>query len=121
MTILFFKCDSFRYYRAAEDLLQKEKGPVRLESIQARLLQCFYLLTLSRFNHAWSVFGSVVSQIFVMGLHRQSKAHSAAKKDLVYAECCKRTFWSAYMLDKFLSLSLNRPQYLRDDSIDQVG
>ncbi|KAM5381609.1 hypothetical protein ACJA88_004684 [Fusarium oxysporum] len=45
---------SSRYYLAAEHQLSKESGSIRLTSVQARLLQCYYLGTQSRVNHCWS-------------------------------------------------------------------
>jgi hypothetical protein len=31
----------------------------------------------------------------------------------------KRVFWSSYIMDKYLSSALGRPQLLRDEDIDQ--
>ena len=62
---------SFRYFQAADRLLSAETGEIRLESVQARLLVCGYLLSRSRINHAWSVFGTIVSQIYAISLHSQ--------------------------------------------------
>jgi hypothetical protein len=35
------------------------------------------------------------------------------------AECRRRTFWSAYSLDNYLSTALGRPRTFHDDDIDQ--
>lgn len=110
--------DSFRYFQAAEELLVQEKGEIRLESIVARLLQCFYLLERSRMNQAWNVFGTVVSYIYAFGLHRSLDSNSLP--DLIQRECCRRSFWVAYNLDKHLALCLGRPQYFYDETVDQV-
>jgi transcription factor-like protein len=37
----------------------------------------------------------------------------------VQAECRRRTFWSAYSLDNYLSTALGRPRTFHDDDIDQ--
>lgn len=111
---------SFRYFQAADDLLKREKGEIRLESVQARLLMCFYLTSRSRVNHAWSVFGTVVSQIFATQMHRKEKIDTKGKKDLIHVESVKRTFWAAYTVDKYFALAFNRPEYLSDEHIDQV-
>ncbi|KAL1899117.1 hypothetical protein Sste5346_003039 [Sporothrix stenoceras] len=119
---------SVRYYLAAEHLLAKEKGSVRLTSVQARLLQCYYLLTRSRINHCWNQFGTVTRLALAIGLHRNKRpdapiAHRGAGNGgdhlgLIESECRRRTFWCAYTLDAYLSLSLGRPPTFHDDDID---
>jgi mevalonate pyrophosphate decarboxylase len=59
----------------------------------------------------------MVNMIFVLGIHR--KKQKLNSDDLVQLECAKRTFWQAYMLDKYLACSLGRPPMLRDEDIDQ--
>lgn len=34
-------------------------------------------------------------------------------------DCRKRVFWSAYTLDRYLSVILGRPRIFRDEDIDQ--
>ncbi|KAL0937066.1 fungal specific transcription factor domain-containing protein [Colletotrichum truncatum] len=107
---------SIRYFMAASQQLSKEQGTVRLESIQARLLQCLWLLSLSRINHCWSLFGTVARLAFAIGLHRGRVADSL---DHIQLECRRRTFWSAYSLDNYLSTALGRPRTFHEDDIDQ--
>lgn len=38
---------------------------------------------------------------------------------LVEIECRRRTFWSAYSLDNYLSMALGRPRTFNDKDIDQ--
>ncbi|KAJ0423359.1 hypothetical protein BJY00DRAFT_321982 [Aspergillus carlsbadensis] len=109
---------SGRYFRAANQQLSKEGGPVRLASIQARLCQCLWLLSQSRINHCWSLFGTVSRLIFALGLHRQRHARSSTMTQ-VEIECRRRTFWSAYSLDNYLSTALGRPRTFNDKDIDQ--
>ncbi len=90
---------------------------MKLASIQARLLQCIYLLARSRVNQTFSKFATVVNLIFALGIHR--KHRRIETDDLVDIECSKRTLWAAYMVDKYLSSSVGRPQMLRDEDIDQ--
>ena len=113
--------NSFRYFQAAERQLDTETGQIQLSSIQARVMQCFYLISRSRLNQCWSIFGTVSNLIYALGIHRKPKSERAASKDLIITECSKRTFWGAYTLDKYLSLALGRPQSFRDDDIDQVS
>ncbi|PTB36475.1 uncharacterized protein TrAFT101_010360 [Trichoderma asperellum] len=107
---------SVRYFLAAHQLLSREKGAIRLESIQARLLQCLWLLSESRINHCWNLFGTAARLAYAIGLHR--KRH-ADRIDRIEVECRRRTFWSAYALDNYLSMALGRPRTFHDDDIDQ--
>ncbi|KAI1420474.1 transcriptional regulatory protein GAL4 [Xylaria sp. FL1777] len=110
---------STRYFLAAEHQLTKERGPIRLTSAQARLTQCYYLLTQSRINHCWSLFGTVSHLILALGLNRTTcpkKTNDESR--IVEVECRRRTFWCAYTLDAFLSVALGRPRSFHDDDIN---
>lgn len=110
--------NSARYYLAAEHQLSKEKGSIRLASIQARLTQCMYLLTQSRINHCWSLFGTVSNLALAIGLNRNRRTDTSSGLSQIEAECCRRTFWCAYTLDAYLSVVLGRPRLLHDEDID---
>ncbi|KAE8307280.1 hypothetical protein BDV41DRAFT_582504 [Aspergillus transmontanensis] len=90
---------SVRYFRAANQQLAKEQGPVRLASVQARLCQCLWLLSQSRINHCWSLFGTVARLIFALGLHRNRHASSSSMTRL--------------------EIECRRPDFLDDKDIDQ--
>ena len=83
---------------------------------------CFYILTRSRLNHCWSLFGTTARHILALGLHRKKakfQGGSGSATDLVEVECRKRLFWCAYNLDKYLSAIFGRPCAFHDDDIDQ--
>lgn len=110
---------SLRYYLAAERQLNKERGSISLTSVQARLLQCMYLLTQSRINHCWSLFGTVSRLAYAIGLNRKDRwPGSSNRSDKVDIQCRRRTFWSAFTLDTFLSAALGRPQSFDTEEID---
>ncbi|SCO91314.1 uncharacterized protein FRV6_15442 [Fusarium oxysporum] len=109
---------SVRYFRAADHQLSMELGAVRLASVQARLCQCLWLLSQSRINHCWSLFGTVARLALALGLHRSRNARSDSMSR-VEIECRRRTFWSAYSLDNYLSAALGRPRTFHDRDIDQ--
>ncbi|KAF2821827.1 fungal-specific transcription factor domain-containing protein [Ophiobolus disseminans] len=111
--------NSARYFFAAEHQLSKERGAVRLASVQARLLQCFYLLTQSRINHCWNLFGTLSHLAFAIGLHRGRKCEPSTTVDYVEQESRRRLFWCAYSLDKYLAAALGRPRTFKDEDIDQ--
>ena len=56
--------------------------------------------------------------MFSSGLNRAHKPSES--QDLVEIECERRVFWAVYVMDKYLSSALGRPQLLRDEDIDQV-
>ncbi|KAL3964986.1 hypothetical protein ACCO45_001990 [Purpureocillium lilacinum] len=103
-------------------LVDVEMGPPRLESAQARLVQVLYLLTTSRFNRAWFVFGSALQLISALGLHRRAnpKKRKVTREDYIQTQCGLRLFWSAYILDNYLGVVFGRPRHYNDDDIDQV-
>lgn len=113
------KEDSARYFIAAEQQLTKERGSIRLTSVQARLAQCFYLLGRSRINHCWSLFGTTAHLVLAIGLNRNRRGYPSAEFDRVETECRRRTFWCAYSLDSYLSAALGRPRTFHEDDIDQ--
>ncbi|KAF2711304.1 hypothetical protein K504DRAFT_374243 [Pleomassaria siparia CBS 279.74] len=113
------RLDSARYFFAAERLLAKERGAMRLASVQARLGQCFYLLAQSRINHCWSLFGTTAHLALAIGLHRSRRGDCSGATDYVDLENRRRLFWCAYTLDKYLAAALGRPQTFRDEDIDQ--
>ncbi|KAK9354802.1 fungal-specific transcription factor domain-containing protein [Lipomyces doorenjongii] len=115
-----YKDNSAVYFHAAERQLAIETGRPRLSSVQARLVQCFYLLSCSRINHCRSLFGTTAHLIQALGLHRRQKHLSTQNTvDYIEQECRKRVFWAAYSLDKYLSAVLGRPSIFHDNDIDQ--
>jgi Fungal specific transcription factor domain len=108
------------YFAAAERRIAEETGPVRLESVQARLAQCIYLLGSSRINQAWYTFGTASQMVHALGIHRKRFSQSlGGSSNLLEVEMRKRVFWAAYTLDKYLSIILGRPRVFRDEEIDQ--
>lgn len=110
---------SARYFLAAEQQLSKERGSVRLTSVQARLAQCFFLLSQSRVNHCWSLFGTTAHLALAIGLNRNRRPDPAGGYNHIDVECRRRTFWCLYNLDNYLSAALGRPRTFHDEDIDQ--
>jgi hypothetical protein len=109
---------SARYFLAAEHNLSKETGSITLTSVQARLTQCYYLLTQSRINHCWSLFGTVSHLALAIGLNRNRRPDIATGLNYIEVECRRRTFWCAYTLDAYLSAALGRPRTFHDEDMD---
>lgn len=110
--------NSTRYFLAADQQLTRERGSIRLTSVQVRLTQCCYLLTQSRINHCWSLFGTVSRLALALGLNRNRRPDATSGLGIVEAESRRRTFWCAYTLDAYLSVTLGRPRSFHDDDID---
>lgn len=115
--------ESDALFCAAMQLTDSEMGFPRLESAQARLIQVLYLLQTSRMNKAWYTFGNAYQIISSLGLHRrqhrQPSASFGERSDYIAHQCAKRVFWTAYTIDKYLSVVFGRPRLLHDDEIDQ--
>ncbi|CAG9977981.1 unnamed protein product [Clonostachys byssicola] len=107
------------FFAASDHHLRQESGGIRLTSIQARLVLCFLLLAQSRVNSAWSLFGTVANLVLAIGLHRRKKREGNGGTDLIEHECRKRAFWSAYILDNYLSAGLGRPRSFHEEDLDQ--
>ncbi|KAL2870950.1 putative NRPS-like enzyme [Aspergillus lucknowensis] len=118
--LMIFAVSTERWYMASKKVLSLEFGPPRLETVQARLGQCLYLLSSSRANECWYTFGTAVQLVTAIGLHRKCAA-KLSKNGISYLEreLRKRILWSAYTLDKYLNVIFGRPRLLHDGDIDQ--
>lgn len=102
----------------AQRLVAAARGRPRLEIVQASLIQVFYLLMTCRMNQAWYTFGGVLQLIAALGLHRlRNSAQAAHDEDYVKTQCCKRTFWTAYILDRYIGVTMGRPNHFHDEDI----
>lgn len=111
---------SERWYAASKYMTSLESGPPRLETIQARLGQCLYLLSSSRANECWYLFGTALQVVTALGLHRKVPPKlSKSGCSYLELELRKRIFWSAYTLDKYLSIMFGRLRLLHDEDLDQ--
>lgn len=109
-------------YSISARLADEEHGFPKLESAQVRIVQVLYLLTTSRFNRGWYVFGTALQLISALGLHRRVNAKWARRSstDYIHTQCGIRTFWSAYILDNYLGVVFGRPRHFHDEDIDQA-
>lgn len=110
--------DAEAFFQAAQSRLGSETGKPRLESVQARMAACLYLMHTSRPNQAWYTFGITVQILMALGMHR-NRPSTAPHMDCITSECRKRVFWSAYALDTYLSVILGRPALIHIDDVDQ--
>jgi hypothetical protein len=106
------------YYEQAKWLLDNEPGPASLSSVQARIAICLYLLSTARVNECRFTFGFTTTLVTALGLHRRY-ATKRLRLDAIETECCKRAFWSVYVIDGYLSVILGRPRSFQEKDIDQ--
>ncbi|KAI6762490.1 hypothetical protein HG530_008470 [Fusarium avenaceum] len=98
---------------------EKNLGYPKLETAQAKLIQVLYLLTTSRFNRAWYMFGNTLQLVSALGLHRRVPQREKTSMDYIRVQCGIRTFWTVYILDNYLGVIFGRPRHYHDDDIDQ--
>lgn len=108
-------------YLVANALVEQETALPTLESAQARVVQVLFLLTTSRMNQAWYTFGTAIQLISALGLHRKASKRQLEfpKDNYITIQCRRRTFWTAYILDKYLGVIFGRPGHYNDDEMDQ--
>ncbi|GAA6039035.1 hypothetical protein JCM8097_000167 [Rhodosporidiobolus ruineniae] len=89
--------------------------PARLPSVQLHLATTHLFLGLSRYQSAWLSFGTAARLSLLLGLHRASPLGTDADVDAKR----RRVFWSALMMDRFLSLILGLPAFYNEADVSQ--
>ncbi|KAF2137597.1 uncharacterized protein K452DRAFT_291415 [Aplosporella prunicola CBS 121167] len=87
-----------------------------LHSLQALFAAQLYLLTAGSFRSSSAIGGTLAKSLFHAGLHRCPYRYpqlSEHERDLR-----KRLFWSAYVVDRYLSQGLGLPLGFQDSDID---
>ncbi|KAJ5174051.1 uncharacterized protein N7500_001982 [Penicillium coprophilum] len=112
---------SERWFALSKLMSSIESGAPQLETVQARLNRSLYLLASSRASECWFAFGMTVQFLTVLNIHRKwpSTMVQEGKGTYLEQELRKRIFWSAYTLDKYLSVMFGRPRLLHDEDFDQ--
>lgn len=112
---------SDEFYILSARLADDEAGFPRLESAQAKTIHVLYLLTTSRFDQAWYIFGNAIQLVVALGLHRSDnwRRGRSSRNDYIHAQCGIRTFWSVYIIDNYLAAIFGRPRHFHDEDINQ--
>ena len=87
-----------------------------MESLQAAMSVQLFLISMLRLNAASRVHGIILRLILQMGLHRCPRRFETFTTS--EADIRRRIFWSAYIVDRYLSQCLGLPITLRDDDAD---
>ena len=87
-----------------------------IRSLQALLAVELYLITVMSLRAASTVHGTLVRMLYHTGFHRCPFRFVQLPRSM--CDLRKRVFWSAYILDRFLSQALGHPTAIRDDEVD---
>ncbi|EXJ85720.1 hypothetical protein A1O1_06088 [Capronia coronata CBS 617.96] len=108
------------HYAAALRYLDAPLQVHGLESVQALLLLAIFSVRTSGSSGTlggWHVLGLAMRMAVELGLHRKSKPRDR-RFDPYQRELRKRVFWTAYILDRTLCITLGRPFAVAEHEID---
>ncbi|KAF4534013.1 uncharacterized protein LTHEOB_3626 [Lasiodiplodia theobromae] len=100
---------------ATQNYLQGLMKADNMQTVQGLCLVTVFAINEQRSANAWHVAGQAMRFAIDLGLHRMP---AKPQLDLFDVEMRKRVFWSAYSLDRNVSLALGRPFAIRDAEIN---
>ncbi|VTT74379.1 unnamed protein product [Fusarium fujikuroi] len=100
------------YFQRAMALTAATSGHHSIQQVTLLLVQCFYLLTVSKTDSCWTTLGQAVRIAQSIGLHVESP--SPKSRSATVLERRRRIWHSIYVLDRLLSLQLGRPPAIHD-------
>ena len=109
------------YYSNATRYADEALQVPGVERVQSLLLLALYILrTPSSISNlgGWHIIGFAVRYAVELGMHRNIKCGGPRAQDPYRIEIRRRVFWSAYVLDRAVSLTLGRPFALSENDID---
>ncbi|KAE8382480.1 fungal-specific transcription factor domain-containing protein [Aspergillus bertholletiae] len=109
------------YYANAARYVDEALQVPGIERIQSLLILALYILrTPSSISNlgGWHIIGFAVRYAVELGMHRNIKCGGPRAQDPYRMEIRRRVFWSAYVLDRAVSLTLGRPFALSENDID---
>ncbi|KAK1997314.1 fungal-specific transcription factor domain-containing protein [Colletotrichum falcatum] len=101
---------------AYADIIQECLAREDLESIQILVLVALYSLFDPKGISTWSIAGIVSRQAMLLGLSRRSSEDK--RLSAMDIELRHRLFWSIYVLDRMMAISLGLPAALIDENVD---
>ncbi|KDN68043.1 putative fungal specific transcription factor domain-containing protein [Colletotrichum sublineola] len=101
---------------AYADIIQEYLAREDLESVQILVLVALYSLFDPKGISTWSIAGIVSRQAMLLGLSRRSsEGKNLSAMDI---ELRHRLFWSIFVLDRMMAISLGLPVALVDENVD---
>ncbi|KAM0746562.1 hypothetical protein T439DRAFT_329671 [Meredithblackwellia eburnea MCA 4105] len=107
-----------QYYDKAMNHLEIIVVRHDLKNVQALMLMVMYYFRSSDSPSVWFVCGIIIRLCVSLGLHRKLRGPRAATISPYVLQLRKRLFWTAYYLDRMMSMSLGRPMGISDRDID---
>lgn len=105
---------SDQHYDLAFDELEHMLQLRDSRTINYLLLMALYCTRAPRDPGAWTYIGAAMRLCVELGLHRRPRRQQPS----VDSEMDKRRFWTAYFLDRDISIALGRPPSISDHDID---
>ncbi|EJT99485.1 hypothetical protein DACRYDRAFT_101187 [Dacryopinax primogenitus] len=108
----------WQWFLTADDLVGKRQvtGRGDLALLQFTVYEAFYLMHADKWNAAYNISGLACRLCFQNGLHQQSRYGPDCTP--FYVHLRQRILWTAYYLDRRISLSCGRPYAMRDLDLD---
>jgi len=110
--------------RALLEALDNKESDMRtcpIEQVQSWILLTFYEFTKCSYRRAWLSAGRVFRLVHLARLHNldnpKFQSISELEMDSIGKEEKRRTFWVAYCLDRFISVSNGAPMTLLEEVV----
>ncbi|KAL4876023.1 fungal-specific transcription factor domain-containing protein [Aspergillus karnatakaensis] len=107
--------ESMVFYSKAMQYSEQALGGDEMSALEAIMLQVSYSFFNQLGPNTWFLVGTAARLALGMGLHAASSYH---KFPLDVQQRRKRIFFSIYMMDRVVSITLGRPFALHDDDLD---
>ncbi|KAL1636710.1 hypothetical protein SLS58_009626 [Diplodia intermedia] len=111
------ECESARFFNNAMAYFYGALSSGNMAALDALLLQVSYSFFNRVGSNTWYLVGSAIRLAVGTGLHTAPN-DTTRQLPLDVQEYRKRLFWSLYMMDRVVSISLGRPFGIRDDDIE---
>lgn len=111
--------ESAQFFKNAMGYFHGALSSGNMAALDALLLQVSYSFFNRVGSNTWYLVGSAIRLAVGMGLHTTPNDVTRSLP-LDVQEYRKRLFWSLYMMDRVVSISLGRPFGIRDDDIEVV-
>ncbi|KAK7624233.1 fungal-specific transcription factor domain-containing protein [Phyllosticta citricarpa] len=102
------------YYASAcrANLDRKDEGSPDLQRVQALLMLGLHEWGMCRGSKAWIAVGMAIRSAQLLGLQHETELDDMLQARSAGLETKRRTFWSCFIMDRFLSSGKYRPQML---------
>ncbi|KAI9841136.1 MAG: hypothetical protein M1837_000980 [Sclerophora amabilis] len=117
------KTISREFARISRYAIDKHHDDFTLQLVQSRLLLALHYFASDRVTEAWDCSGAAFRAGSWLKLNLEDPhQHSLGANDYGlnfsgYAECRRRTFWAAYIMDRYNGLSAGHMSYFHDEDI----